>query len=48
LWTPNTIGILTFFTGFPTRITLASINWFKMGMKGKAFAHILAAYRRDK
>lgn len=41
LWSPNTIGALTFFTGFPSGITLASINWFKMGMKWKAFANIL-------
>ena len=41
LWTPNTIGTLTFFTGFPSGITLASINWFKMGMKWKAFVNIL-------
>ena len=41
LWSPNTIGTLTFFTGFPSGITLASINWFKMGMKWKAFANIL-------
>lgn len=41
LWSPNTIGTLTFFTGFPTGITLASINWFKLGMIWKAFANIL-------
>jgi hypothetical protein len=41
LWTPNTIGTLTFFLGFPGGITLAAINWIKMGMKRKAFAHIL-------
>ena len=41
LWSPNTIGAFTFFLGFPSGITLASINWFKMGMKWKAFANIL-------
>ena len=41
LWTPNTIGAFTFFLGFPSGITLASINWFKIGMKWKAFANIL-------
>ena len=41
LWTPNTIGTLTFFIGFPAGITLASINWFKMGLKRKAFINIL-------
>lgn len=41
LWTPNTISALTFFTGFPSGILLASINWFKMRMRGRAIAHIL-------
>lgn len=41
LWSPNTIGTLTFFAGFPAGITLASINWFKMGMKWKAFVNTL-------
>lgn len=40
LWTPRTIGFLTFFIGFPSGITLASINWIKMGMKRKAMMHI--------
>ncbi|HXQ37134.1 MAG TPA: tetratricopeptide repeat protein [Anaerolineales bacterium] len=40
LWTPGVIGFMTFFLGFPSGITLASINWIRMGMKGKAFAHI--------
>jgi tetratricopeptide (TPR) repeat protein len=40
LWTPNAIGFMTFFLGFPSGITLASINWIRMDMKGKAFAHI--------
>lgn len=41
LWSPNTIGTLTFFAGFPAGITLASINWFKMDKKLKAYTHIL-------
>jgi tetratricopeptide (TPR) repeat protein len=41
LWTPNTIGVLTFLLGFPAGITLATINWIKMGMTRKAFPHIL-------
>lgn len=41
IWTPNTIGAFTFFLGFPSGITLASINWFKLGMKWKAFVNIL-------
>ena len=40
LWTPSTISFMTFFLGFPSGITLASINWIRMGMKGKALAHI--------
>lgn len=41
LWTPNTIGTLTFFLGFPAGIILATINWIKMGMTKKIFPHIL-------
>jgi tetratricopeptide (TPR) repeat protein len=41
LWTPNTIGALTFFLGFPAGITLATINWIKMGMTKKIIPHIL-------
>ena len=40
LWTPNAISLMTFFLGFPSGITLASINWIRMGMKGKAIAHM--------
>lgn len=40
LWTPNAISLMTFFLGFPSGIALASINWIRMGMKGKALAHI--------
>src|SRR6201988_1336755 len=40
LWTPGVIGFMTFFLGVPSGITLASINWIRMGMKGKAVAHI--------
>jgi len=40
LWTPNTIGVLTFFLGFPAGITLATINWIKMGMTRKVIPHI--------
>ncbi len=41
LWTPRAIGFLTFFIGFPSGITLASINWIRMGRKIKALAHII-------
>lgn len=41
LWTPTTIGVLTFFLGFPAGIVLATINWIKMGMTRKVFPHIL-------
>ena len=41
LWTPNTIGAFTLFLGFPSGISLASINWFKLRMKWKAFVNIL-------
>lgn len=41
LWTPTVIGVVTFFLGFPCGITLAAINWIKMGLRGKALAHIL-------
>lgn len=40
LWTPNTIGTLTFFLGFPAGIVLAAINWIKMGMTRKIIPHI--------
>jgi tetratricopeptide (TPR) repeat protein len=40
LWTPSAISLMTFFLGFPSGITLASINWIRMGMKGKALAQI--------
>ena len=41
LWTPKTISFLTIFSGFPSGVTLAFINWLKMGMKGKAFTQVL-------
>ncbi len=41
LWTPKVISLLTFFIGFPSGITLASINWIKMGMVRKAIVHLL-------
>jgi len=41
LWTPNTIGALTFFLGFPAGIFLAAINWIKMGMIKKVIPHII-------
>lgn len=41
LWTPTAIGALTFFLGFPAGITLATINWIKMGMTRKVIPHIL-------
>jgi tetratricopeptide (TPR) repeat protein len=40
LWTPSAISLMTFFLGFPSGIALASINWIRMGMKGKAVAHV--------
>lgn len=40
LWSPTTIGFITFFLGFPNGIILASINWIRMDMKGKAFVNI--------
>lgn len=41
LWTPNAIGALTFFLGFPAGITLATINWIKMGMTKNVIPHIV-------
>lgn len=41
LWTPSAISFMTFFLGFPSGITIASINWIRMGMRGKALAHIV-------
>ena len=40
LWTPNTIGVLTFLLGFPAGILLATINWIKMRLIRKAVPHI--------
>lgn len=41
LWTSSAVGITTFFLGFPGGIVLASINWFRMGLKNKAVAHLV-------
>ena len=41
LWTPMVISLMTFFLGFPSGIVLASINWIRMDLKGKALIHIL-------
>jgi uncharacterized membrane protein len=41
LWTPSTIGFVTFFFGFPSGILLASINWIRMGYTKKAVYHIV-------
>ena len=41
LWTPTTIGFITFFLGFPGGIVLSSINWMRMGLEKKALAHLI-------
>ena len=44
LWTPTTIGVLTFFFMFPSGILLASINWLRMGLSRKAVYHLLVGF----
>jgi hypothetical protein len=41
LWSPSAIGWITFFLGFPAGVVLASINWFRMGMRDKAIMHLV-------
>lgn len=43
LWTPNTLGAMTFLLGFPAGMLLAAINWKKMGMGRKIIPHIFIA-----
>jgi hypothetical protein len=35
------IGLMTFFLGFPSGIVLASMNWIRMDLRGKAVVHII-------
>ena len=44
LWTPTVIGLMTFFLGFPSGIVLASLNWIRMDLKGKAVIHIMGGF----
>jgi len=41
LWTPRFIAGVSFLLGFPAGIVLASINWFRMGMKNRAITFLL-------
>ena len=43
LWTPELLGLITFFMGFPSSVTLASINWIRMGKNRKAIANIVGS-----
>jgi tetratricopeptide (TPR) repeat protein len=42
LWTPRTIGVMSYLLGFPSGITLAALNWMRMGLRRKAVLHIIA------
>ena len=37
LWSPKNIFWLGFFLGWPTSLVLCIINWFRMGLRKKAF-----------
>jgi hypothetical protein len=41
LWTPGFIAVVTFFLGYPAGIVLASINWFRMGLKDRVIKFLL-------
>ena len=41
LWTPRFVAGVSFLLGFPAGIVLASINWFRMGMKNRALTFLL-------
>jgi len=41
LWTPGFIAGVTFLLGFPAGIVIASINWMRMKMNNKGFAHLV-------
>jgi len=43
LWTPRGIGWASVILGFPGAAVLAALNWQRMGMSGKAVAHVVAA-----
>ena len=42
LWSPRDIGIAAFLLGFPAGLGTASRNWYRMGQRGKAYAHMAA------
>jgi len=41
LWTPTTVGLTSFFLGFPGGVVLSSINWTRMGLMFKAILHLI-------
>jgi hypothetical protein len=43
LWTPRVIAVATFLFGFPSGITLAALNWRRMGLGKKALLHLAVA-----
>jgi hypothetical protein len=42
LYTPRQVFFLSFITGWPTGLVLASINWVRMGSTGTAVVHWVA------
>jgi hypothetical protein len=42
VFSPRQIFFLSFFSGYPTGLALASINWTRMGMTGTAVVHWVA------
>ncbi len=43
LWSARVIGWITLFFGIESGFIVASINWFRMGYKAKAFIHVAIA-----
>lgn len=41
LWSPAVIGLITFILGYPGGLTMAVINWKRMGFIKKAISHLV-------
>ena len=42
LWWPRDVGVVAFLFGFPAGLGLAARNWFRLGRRRKAYAHLVA------
>jgi len=42
LWSARDVGLISFLLGFPAGLGLAAVNWYRLGRRPLAYAHLLA------